>query len=147
MARDTGLNMDTDSEAETSTDDESDKLPHHQSLSPSSGGRECQEDEGPESDMWQTRSNSNVHVALPFAGLPLSVSIPNIATIPLLEMLKLFFFTNFLMILVLEISKYCHQYYAAMVMTTQLLNKSHCKKCSSFWKWAITRCHTERVLV
>jgi hypothetical protein len=32
MARDTGLNMDTDSEVETSIDGKSDKLPYHQML-------------------------------------------------------------------------------------------------------------------
>jgi hypothetical protein len=98
--------------------------------------------------MWQTRSNGNVNVAVPFAGPLPRLATPNIATIPPLWIVaESFFFTNFMMILVLEIDKYCHQYYAATVMTTQLLNKSHCKKCSSFWKWAITRWHIERVLV
>jgi hypothetical protein len=47
--------------------------------------------------MWQTRSNSNVHVAVLFAGLPPRVATPNITTIlPLGTVSEAFFFLQML---------------------------------------------------
>jgi hypothetical protein len=106
------LYMDSDSEEEISSDDVNGNLPPHQE--PSSGSEDGggEEEVEPEDGMWQTGSSRNVSAALPFIGPTPGLAIPNItcSSTPL-ELLKLFF-TNFLMlILVEETNRYCRQYY------------------------------------
>jgi hypothetical protein len=83
--------MDTKSEEEVSTGDESDKFPRHQEPSCSSEDSGDDEEVEPEAGTWQTRSNRNVCAALPFTGPPPGVTAPNIDrnSTPL-ELLKLF---------------------------------------------------------
>jgi hypothetical protein len=73
-----------------------------------------------EDDTWQTGSNRNVGAALPFTGPTPGSATPNITCSSIsLQLLKLFFTNLLMLLLVEETNRYCRQYYDIKVMTTQ----------------------------